>query len=123
MAPAKSQRIVFFYSFMFFLVVSLAGFISPGIPDERKGVHAKLVADYIHSVIEAGRTFYSKQVVERLGKAISIRATENWRKENTLPLPAQFLMPRPMSPRWATCSWPRWPRTSTTTTRSRCPRM
>ncbi len=92
MASAKSQRMVFFYSFLFFLVVSLAGFVSSGMPNERKGVHAKLVADYIHSVIEAGRTFYSKQVVERLGKAISLRATENWVEDNTLPLPAQFLI-------------------------------
>ena len=51
-----------------------------------------MVADYIHSVIEGNRTFYSKQVVERLGKSISLRSTENWIEEDTLPLPAQFLI-------------------------------
>ena len=51
-----------------------------------------IAADYIHSVIEADRTIYSKMIVERLGNAISLKAEENWMQENTLPLPAQFLL-------------------------------
>ena len=50
------------------------------------------VADYIHAVIEADRTVYSEYIVERLGETISLRATENWEKDNTLLLPAQFLL-------------------------------
>ncbi len=92
MLHVESQVRVFFYSLLFFMIVSLAGFISSAAPDERKGVHAKLAADYIHSIIEANRTFYSKQVVERLGKVISLRSTENWVEDDTLPLPAQFLI-------------------------------
>lgn len=58
----------------------------PGIPPET-------VADYIHAVIEADRTFYTIHVVERLQKGGGTVAAENWRAKNTvLPLPAQFLM-------------------------------
>jgi len=58
----------------------------PGIPPET-------VADYIHAVIEADRTFYTIHVVERLQKGGGAVAAENWRaKKNMLPLPAQFLM-------------------------------
>jgi hypothetical protein len=58
----------------------------PGIPPET-------VADYLHSVIEADRTFYSIHVVERLQKGGGTKAAEDWRaKKNVLPLPAQFLM-------------------------------
>ena len=56
------------------------------------GVSPEIATDYIHSVIEADRTIYSKMIVERLGDAISLKATENYLEENTLPLPAQFLL-------------------------------
>jgi hypothetical protein len=57
----------------------------PGIPPET-------VADYIHAVIEADRTFYTIHVVERQQKQGGVVAAENWRgKKNVLPLPAQFL--------------------------------
>ncbi len=56
------------------------------------GVSPIIATDYIHSVIEADRTIYSKMIVERLGEAISLKAEENWMQENTLPLPAQFLL-------------------------------
>ena len=56
------------------------------------GVSPASAANYIHSVIEAGRTIYSEVIVERLGVTIDLKATENWKEENTLPLPAQFLL-------------------------------
>ncbi|MFQ5449399.1 MAG: DUF3365 domain-containing protein [Nitrospinaceae bacterium] len=62
------------------------------VPPKKIGVPPRLATDYIHSVIQAGRTFYSRQIVERLGKAISLPATENWEAEDALPLPAQFLI-------------------------------
>ncbi|HEY3197552.1 MAG TPA: DUF3365 domain-containing protein [Nitrospirales bacterium] len=49
------------------------------------------VANYVHSVIEANRTFYTIHVVERLQAKGVVTAAENWRVTNTLPLPAQFL--------------------------------
>ena len=58
----------------------------PGIPPET-------VADYIHAIIEADRTFYTIHVVERLQKSGGTTAAEDWRtRKNVLPLPAQFLM-------------------------------
>ena len=48
------------------------------------------VADYLHAVLEADRTFYTIHVVERLQAKGVVTATENWRMANTLPLPAQF---------------------------------
>jgi hypothetical protein len=58
----------------------------------KTGISPKSATDYIHSVIEAGRTIYSEVIVERLGVTIDLKATENWKEENTLPLPAQFLL-------------------------------
>lgn len=54
-------------------------------------IPAEQVADYVHAVIQADRTFYTVQVVERLQLKGAIVAAHNWRKTNTLPLPAQFL--------------------------------
>ena len=42
-------------------------------------------------MIEAHRTFYTLQVVERLQQQGKLVASENWRAAHTLPLPAQFL--------------------------------
>ena len=61
-------------------------------PSQTIGIPAKKAADYIHAVIEANRTLYSKQVVEHLEEMNIVKATENWAQENTLPLPAQFLL-------------------------------
>ena len=65
------------------------------IPSQAKeagdNIPAATVADYVHAVIEADRTFYTIHVVERLQAKGVVTATENWRVTNTLPLPAQFL--------------------------------
>jgi hypothetical protein len=59
---------------------------------DMKGIPPETVADYLHSVIEADRTFYTIHVVERLQKGGATKAAENWRAmKDTLPLPAQFL--------------------------------
>jgi len=60
---------------------------------DREGIPPETVADYIHAVIEADRTFYTVHVVERFQKEGGTVAAENWRaQKNVLPLPAQFLM-------------------------------
>ncbi len=59
--------------------------------EQAEGIPASLAADFIHSVIEAGRTTYSKKVVEHLTRQDAITASENWEQENALLLPAQFL--------------------------------
>ncbi len=55
-------------------------------------IPVETVADYLHAVIEADRTFYTIQIVERLQKRGKMVASEDWRISHTLPLPAQFLM-------------------------------
>jgi hypothetical protein len=60
--------------------------------EDLRGIPPETVADYLHSIVEADRTFYSIHVVERLQKGGGTKAAENWRaKKDVLPLPAQFL--------------------------------
>ena len=58
---------------------------------KQKTIPAHRAADFIHAVIETDRTIYSQYIVERLGETVSLKASEDWEKSNTLPLPAQFL--------------------------------
>lgn len=57
-----------------------------------KCIPAETVADYVHNVIQADRTFYTTEVVERMQMRGVVVASENWRETARLPLPAQFLM-------------------------------
>lgn len=91
MLPTQPTKRIIVVSLLF-LFISFAGFVSSGMSDERRGVPVRLAADYIHSIIETNRSFYSQQVVERLDKAISLKSTEFWGLDNTLLLPAQFLI-------------------------------
>jgi Protein of unknown function (DUF3365) len=54
-------------------------------------IPVKVVADYLHAIIEAERAFYTLNIVERLQQKGVINSTEKWRGTNSLPLPAQFL--------------------------------
>lgn len=49
------------------------------------------VADYVHAVLEADRTIYTTQIVNRMQEKGIVPATEQWEQDNALPLPAQFL--------------------------------
>lgn len=60
--------------------------------DPPKGIPPEIVADYLHSVVEAERTFYTTEVVERLQTRGVVSASENWKESGDLPLPAQFLL-------------------------------
>jgi hypothetical protein len=73
-------------SFFFFVLV----FPTIAFPSET-GIHPQKAAQYIHAVIEANRTIYSEYIVERMEKTVGLKSTENWKEENALPLPAQFL--------------------------------
>ncbi|MFQ5450963.1 MAG: DUF3365 domain-containing protein [Nitrospinaceae bacterium] len=59
---------------------------------ETTGLSPRMAADYIHAVIQADRRVYADDIVDRLAKRTSLRATEHWKQENTLLLPAQFLL-------------------------------
>ena len=74
------------------MVLCLGLSASSSVATEFPGIPPETVADYIHAVIEADRTFYTIHVVERMQKQGGVPAAENWRAEKkTLPLPAQFL--------------------------------
>ncbi|HKU51082.1 MAG TPA: DUF3365 domain-containing protein [Nitrospira sp.] len=69
-------------------VLSAANKSSPSpnlIPAER-------VAEYVHSVIQADRSVYTTEVVERMKSQGIVTASENWRDTGKLPLPVQFLI-------------------------------
>ena len=55
------------------------------------GISPEKVADYVHAVLDADRTIYTNQVVNRMQAKGIVSAAEHWEHENALPLPAQFL--------------------------------
>jgi hypothetical protein len=55
------------------------------------GVTPQQMADAVRSVIAADRAVYASQVVDRLQKDGVIKATERFKEDKTLPLPAQML--------------------------------
>jgi hypothetical protein len=60
--------------------------------DPSKCISPEIVADYMHSVIQADRTFYTSEIVERLQARGVVSASEHWKADGDLPLPAQFLL-------------------------------
>lgn len=60
--------------------------------DPPRGIPPELVADYIHNVVQADRTFYSTEIVDRMQTRGIMFPSEHWREDGELPLPAQFLL-------------------------------
>ncbi|HEY8944431.1 MAG TPA: DUF3365 domain-containing protein [Polyangiaceae bacterium] len=59
--------------------------------DLSKGTTPQKMADALHAVMSADRTVYTRNVVNRLQNDEKvIKATEHWKDEKTLPLPAQM---------------------------------
>lgn len=55
------------------------------------GISPQKMADALHAVMESDRTVYTKEVVNRLVKEEAvIKASEHWKDEKALPLPAQM---------------------------------
>jgi hypothetical protein len=54
-------------------------------------ISADKVAAYVHAVIQADRTIYTNQIVDRMQEKHIVSAAEHWEQDNALPLPAQFL--------------------------------
>ncbi len=54
-------------------------------------VSPKVVADYVHAIIEADRTLYASLVVERMQHYGKVLASQDWDQREQLPLPAQML--------------------------------
>jgi len=56
-----------------------------------KGLQPQMVADALHAVMESDRTVYTKNVVNRLQNEENvIKASEHWKDDKALPLPAQM---------------------------------
>jgi hypothetical protein len=61
-------------------------------PEGSVSIPPETVTDYVHAVIEANRTVYTTDVVDKMQEKGIVEAAEHWRRENALPLPAQFLI-------------------------------
>src|SRR5262245_45362683 len=62
-----------------------------GAKTEAGGISPQLMADSLHAVMSADRAVYTREVVNRLQNQENvIKATEHWKDEKTLPLPAQM---------------------------------
>ena len=57
-----------------------------------RSIPPDIVAGYIHSVVEADRTFYTREIVDRLQRRGIVHASEHWKESGDLPLPAQFVL-------------------------------
>lgn len=76
-----------------FIVVGMAATSFPLTKESPapSGIPPEKVADYVHAVLEADRTFYTTHVVNRMQEKGIVKAMEHWEQDNALPLPAQFL--------------------------------
>lgn len=70
----------------------LAGCQPPASTEVVKtGVEPQLMADALHAVMESDRTVYTRNVINKLVKEQKvIKASEHWKDEPALPLPAQM---------------------------------
>ena len=50
----------------------------------------RMMADSLHAVMESDRVVYTRQVVNRLQQEKVIKASEHWKDDKALPLPAQM---------------------------------
>ena len=86
------------WGMVFVLLIILGGVGSWGVrallqgADQPVTIPPEKVADYVHAVIEANRTVYATNVVDKMQEKGIVEAAEHWRQENALPLPAQFLI-------------------------------
>lgn len=60
-------------------------------PGTQGGIPPEVVADYVYAIVQADRTLYTTHVVERM-QELGMAATEQWKKQGTLPLPVQMLL-------------------------------
>ena len=75
------------------LVVALGSLalVSCAPKTESTSITPQAMADALHSVMAADRTIYTRQVVNRLqNEQKVILASEHWKNEKALPLPAQM---------------------------------
>lgn len=85
----KSAFIIVGAAVMTFILA--AGLSSCGGKAEASGISPQHMADALHAVMESDRIVYTRQVVNRLQNDEKIiKASEHWKDEKALPLPAQM---------------------------------
>ncbi|GJL64322.1 MAG: hypothetical protein NPIRA04_29760 [Nitrospirales bacterium] len=84
------RRVMIFV--LLFVLVSAVPWSAAQAPEVSAGVPPRVVADYLHAVIQADRTLYATHVVARMQDTGTVLASEGWKKRGTLPLPAQMLL-------------------------------
>jgi Protein of unknown function (DUF3365) len=73
------------------LLVLAALLASCDKPKETAGITPQQMADALHAVMESDRTVYTRLVVNRLqNEEKIIKASEHWKDDKALPLPAQM---------------------------------
>lgn len=73
------------------LGIILAGVSAGCKSEETAGLTPQKMADALHAVMSADRTVYTKTVVNRLqNEEKVIKASEHWKDDKALPLPAQM---------------------------------
>lgn len=71
--------------------VAAALSLAAGAAGAAEGVSYKELADSLHSVMDSDRTVYTRMVVNRLqNEEKVIKASEHWKDDKALPLPAQM---------------------------------
>lgn len=71
-------------------VIALTG-LAAGAASAADGVSYQQMADALHAVMESDRTVYTRMVVNRLqNEEKVIKASEHWKDDKALPLPAQM---------------------------------
>lgn len=80
-------------SILFLVLTSLTSAAPPDVKREppAPSISAEKVAAYVHAVIQADRTIYTNQIVNRMQEKRIVSAAEHWEQDDGLPLPAQFL--------------------------------
>lgn len=61
-------------------------------PGVQGGIPPEVVAEYVYAIVQADRTLYTTHVVERMQELGVTAATEQWKKQGTLPLPIQMVL-------------------------------
>ncbi len=84
-----AQKLPFKLFLSIFLSLALGVGIGMNLSHHHE-VSIRMLADYLRAVLQADRAFYTHHVVERMEAMLLVTASENWREERTLPLPAQF---------------------------------
>lgn len=72
-------------------LLSACGGGAPAEASGTAGISPQLMADSLHAVMESDRTVYTRNVVNRLQNEEGIiKASEHWKDDKALPLPAQM---------------------------------